>query len=287
MQSGHRPANIRPPEGKPEMPDGIEIVRVRSKDRTLIGFARMGVGPPLVLVHGGAALRSAFDAVVPFLARRFTLYVVDRRGRGSSEDSVDYTLEREFEDIAAVVESAPSPTFVFGHSFGADVALGAALLSTQVAKLVLYEGGGLLAGIGTHRSEDDVRRIEDLLLSADRQGALIEHLRSGITTSHDVEILRSLPSWPDRVAIAGLLPREIRGRGRYVPSAERLNSFRTPTLIVTGERSGAARRQMERLALILPSSRLVVLSDQGHHATVTAPELLASCIVSFLETPSG
>ena len=115
---------------------------VTSKDGTPIAYWRSGEGPPLVLVHGTTADHSRWTPVLPAFEQRFTVCAVDRRDRGGSGDSEDYSIEREFEDVAAVVDSIGEPVDLLGHSYGAVCALEAALLTRNVHKLVLYEPGG-------------------------------------------------------------------------------------------------------------------------------------------------
>ena len=113
---------------------------VYAPDGTVIGAWRSGNGPPMVLVHGSADDHTAWDLVAPRLAMRFEVYAVDRRGRGGSPWSGPvYTIEQEFDDIAAVVDSTGTPTWLFGHGYGADVAIGAALRTRNLAGLILYE----------------------------------------------------------------------------------------------------------------------------------------------------
>jgi pimeloyl-ACP methyl ester carboxylesterase len=114
--------------------------KVTSPDGTRIAYYRSGAGAPLILVPGtGAANPVAWTAVLPALEAHFSVYAVDRRGHGESGDSPTYAIEREFEDIAAVVDSIGGPVNLLGHSFGGLCALEAALLTPNLRKLVLYE----------------------------------------------------------------------------------------------------------------------------------------------------
>jgi pimeloyl-ACP methyl ester carboxylesterase len=113
------------------------IEQVVSRDGTPIAVWRSGAGPPLLLVHGTTADHTRWAPVLPALEERFTVLAMDRRGRGKSEDADDYAFEREFEDVAAVIESAPGRVDVLGHSHGGVCALEAALLTERVRKLVL------------------------------------------------------------------------------------------------------------------------------------------------------
>ena len=131
---------------------------VPSRDGTSIGYAVSGSGPPLVLVHGTTGAHWSFALLAPHLEDRFTVCAVDRRGRGGSGDTTEYSIEREFEDVAAVVDALPEPAGVFGHSYGATVALGAARLGAEPGKLVLYEPSP-----GHRRPGRGGRRLESLV----------------------------------------------------------------------------------------------------------------------------
>ncbi len=112
---------------------------VVSRDGTSIAAWRSGEGPPLVLIHGAAADHHRWAPVLPALEERFSVFAIDRRGRGGSGDANDYALEREFEDVVAVVEWAGEGVNVLGHSYGGICALEAAFLTDRIRKLVLYE----------------------------------------------------------------------------------------------------------------------------------------------------
>ena len=112
---------------------------VVSGDGTPIAVWRSGDGPPLVLVHGAAADHNRWAPVLSALEERFSVMAIDRRGRGGSGDAHDYALQREFEDVVAVVESAGKAVNVLGHSYGGICALEAALLTDRIQTLVLYE----------------------------------------------------------------------------------------------------------------------------------------------------
>jgi pimeloyl-ACP methyl ester carboxylesterase len=118
-----------------------EIAWVHSADGTRIGCERRGDGPPLVAVHGGTADRSRWHTVAPLLAREHTVHLMDRRGRGASEDAPNdgYSITREAEDIAAVARAAGDDVLLLAHSYGAICALEAATFLDNLSGLVLYE----------------------------------------------------------------------------------------------------------------------------------------------------
>ena len=115
--------------------------QVTSSDGAFIVYRRSGAGPPLLLVHGTTADHRSWSAVAPLLEPHFTLYAMDRRGRGESGDTADYGLEREVADIIAVIEAIGQPVNVLGHSYGALCCLEAALQTDAIARLILYEPG--------------------------------------------------------------------------------------------------------------------------------------------------
>ena len=112
---------------------------VVSADGTAIAVWRSGAGPPLVLVHGTVADHGRWAPVLPAFEAQFTILNLDRRGRGQSGDAPEYSLEREYEDLVAVIESLDDDVYVLGHSYGGVCALEAALRTDRILKLVLYE----------------------------------------------------------------------------------------------------------------------------------------------------
>jgi pimeloyl-ACP methyl ester carboxylesterase len=113
--------------------------RVESLDGTQIAVWQAGVGPPLLLVHGTTADHTRWARVSPILEERFTVFAMDRRGRGESTDTLPYAIQREGEDVAAVAEWIGSAVTVLGHSYGAICAIEAALRTPAIRRLVLYE----------------------------------------------------------------------------------------------------------------------------------------------------
>jgi pimeloyl-ACP methyl ester carboxylesterase len=235
-----------------------------------------GFGPPIVLVHGVAADGATFRLLERELAHRFSVVTVDRRGRCGSADEDTYSIEAEFDDLAAVVDALPEPAVVFGHSFGANVALGASLRSAKFAKLVLYEPG----------RRGDVppvlqQELERLLERDDRMGAM--RLTLGEFTRFPEEWLDDLletPPWQERLAYAYTIPRELRAYNEY--DYGDLSRFTVPTLLMAGGESPAFELAHARsLASELPSARVSVLPGEGHVAPVTAPQMLAREISQF------
>src|SRR5688500_8690187 len=208
--------------------------KVASRDGTPIAVWRSGDGPPLVLVHGAAADHSRWAPVLQALEERFTVLAIDRRGRGQSGDAVDYAIEREYEDLVAVVGWAGDGVSVLGHSYGGICALEAALLTDRIRALVLYE-----PPMGFLKSPPDVvQRLEDLLEAGDRDELVGFFMREVAGLPPDqVELLRSLPAWEARLAAAHTIPREERVTREYVFDPNRFRALRVPTLFLQGGES--------------------------------------------------
>jgi pimeloyl-ACP methyl ester carboxylesterase len=257
-----------------------------SVDGTPIAYWRSGEGPPLVLVHGTAADHSRWASVLPAFEQRFTVYAIDRRGRGGSGDSNDYAVEREFEDVAAVVDSLGESAVLLGHSYGALCALETALLTRNVRKLVLYDPGIEVVGEEIYPHEV-IERLEALLRARDRDGVVATTMRevAGLPLE-TVEYMRSQPVWQARVDAAHTIPRELRAVKAYRLDPERFGDLGVPTLLLSGGDSPAAlRKAAEAVDEMLPDSRLVVMPGQGHAAMDTGTDLFTTKVLRFLEGP--
>ena len=260
---------------------------VTSVDGTSIAFERSGSGPPLVLVHGTSSSGARWLALLPALSEHFTVYTVDRRGRGGSEDADEYAIEREFEDIAAVVDAVGEPVNLLGHSFGALCALEAALLTRNVRRLILYEPYLPVAGPPLYDG-DMLRRFQCFLDAGDREGVVTAMFREQLKlTEPELEELRAAPSWPMRVAAAHTIVRESWAELDYRFAAERFADLRVPTLLMLG---GDTLPELEVVTRVvdeaLPAGRIVVMPGQGHLAMMTAPDLFVREVRAFLEEPA-
>jgi pimeloyl-ACP methyl ester carboxylesterase len=257
---------------------------VTSRDGTPIAFWRSGSGPPLLLIHGATADHTTtWRFVRPELERHFTVLAMDRRGRGGSGDGPEYDLQREAEDVAAVVEAMGEPVNVLGHSHGALIALEAALRTRKIRRLVLYEGVPLR---GTDLfAPGSIQRLEALLEAGDMEAMLVTMFRDVVQMPpEEIELLRSQQdAWSIRLGNARTLPRELRANEGYVFEPDRFRAMRAPTLLLVGADSPTReQRSAEAVARALPDGRVGILAGQQHAAMYAAPALFVAEVLRFL-----
>jgi pimeloyl-ACP methyl ester carboxylesterase len=234
-----------------------------------------------VLVHGATADHSRWAPALPALEERFTVYNFDRRGRGESGDAADYSLEREFEDLVAVIESAGADVNLMGHSHGGVCALEAALLTDRVGRLLVYEPPMGFVVAPPHVVEE----LEALLQAGKRDELVALFMRevAGLPPEQ-VEVLRSLPAWEARIAAADTIPREERATREYAWDPDRFRELRVPTMyLLGGDSPEPFRLASEAVEQALPDCRVVVMPGQRHAAMDTATELFVTEVLSFLD----
>ena len=260
---------------------------VRSADGTEIAWFTTGVGPALVMVHGGGGDHTRWGPLLPRLEPHVTVHTIDRRGRGASGDHPDYRLEREYEDVAAVIDAVAAasggPVGVYGHSYGGICAFGAAELTTNIERLALYEGWPPVHPEAFAPPPGCLERVETLLADGHRDAALETVLREvAKITDDEIQQYREQPSWDARLEAVESLPREEHAFATHPFDAEVASRITVPTLLLTGTRSPDWYPEAPTVAAALPHARLVELSEQGHAADIVASELIASHLLAFL-----
>lgn len=253
-----------------------------SRDGTRIACEKTGGGPALVLVHGTTADHTRWAPILPALRERFTVYACDRRGRGGSGDGPPYAMEREFEDVAAVVDGIGGSVDLLGHSYGALCSLEAAARAKNLRRLVLYEPP-IPAGMPITQP-GVIDRLQALLDAGDREGVVSAFMLEVPRVPRDqLDRMRALPAWQARVGAAGTIPRELRAHDGYTFVPAKFREVKAPVLLLLGGDSPPFfRAALERVQAAIPSARLVVLPGQQHVAIDTAPDLFAREVIAFL-----
>lgn len=260
--------------------------KVTSSDGTEIAFERTGSGVPLVLVPGGGAndhTRWDLAGVRPAFAEHCTVCAIDGRGLGESGDAAGYELEREFEDVAAVVEAVDEPAVMLGHSSGALLAMEAALRTDNLRKLILYEPP---IQVGDHDLdvETEVAEMEALLDEGKNEQVLVLFLREvADIPPEEIDALREGPNWQSRVDGARTIPRAIRGISQYEFDAARFADMTTPSLLLAGSESPLLHRDAtEAVNEALPDGRVVTFDGHGHVAMLTATDRFIGEVLAFI-----
>lgn len=264
--------------------------KVRSKDGTGIVYDRTGEGPAVIMVTGALANRAAVarsnQAAGDYdLSRYFTVFAYDRRGRGESGDTAPYAVEREVEDIDALITEAGGSAFVFGHSSGAVLALEAArLLPTRITKLAVYEPPFIIDNSRPPVPEDYTTRIKELV-SAGRRGEAVEYFMTKAVgvPSEGVAKMQNGPMWPGLEAMAHTLVYDGLILGDTMQgnpaSLQRWASVSVPTLVMDGGNSPAyMHNSAERLTAILPQAQHRRFAGQDHGVS---NEVLVPALVEF------
>ncbi len=257
-----------------------------SADGTRIGFRRLGVGPAIVMVHGSVSTHTDWMPAARLLASRHTCYVMDRRGRRSSgAGHAPYAIEREFEDLCAVldaakVDAAGREAALAGHSYGAICAMGAALLR-PVPKLILYEAplsvGGPVAGAPLAEYARAVAAQENERAMEIGLGEFTR-LRPQI-----LKAIRASKGWPRLCHLAPTWTRELEAMDE-ITSVEPYRALRCPVLLLAGAMSPdhPYHDSTHALAAVLPGARVEALPGQDHLGLRGAPQLVARLMVDFL-----
>ena len=260
---------------------GTATGRVISADGTAIAFDRSGAGPVIILVHGAFTTRAhpILSDVAAALAPWFTVVNYDRRGRGDSGDTQPYAVERELEDLTALLEMAGGPAMVFGGSSGAGLALRAASRNLAISKLAVWEPPYHVDDSAPRLPLDFAARL-NALVSTGRRAAAVELFmtEAAQATPEAVAAMRLQPSWSQAEAVAHTLAYEaaVMGPGNALP-AGRLAAITQPTLVLTGGNSPAwLANAGQAVARTIPAATHRVLTGQTHGVSpeALAPELL-------------
>jgi pimeloyl-ACP methyl ester carboxylesterase len=253
---------------------------VTSKDGTTIAFDQLGKGAPVILVSGGSVDRSSNAPLAAILAEHFTIFNYDRRGRGPSGDTLPYAVEREVEDIAAVVSAAGGSAYIYGSSSGAVLALEAARqLPGKITKLAMWEPPFILDP--AFRPAADTAKTFHDLVAAGRRGDAAEHFMAKVVgmPAEFVAFAKTQPWWAAQEALAHTLEYDATIMGDYSLPEAHFAPVKTPTIIINGSASMPFFQSSgDALAKLLANGQRRTLEGQQHNVSA---EALAPVLVEF------
>lgn len=263
---------------------------VTSRDGTTIAYDKVGDGPALILVDGALTVHSSGgkSELASLLAAHFTVYGYDRRGRGRSGDTLPYEVDREIDDLEALVDCAGHSAFLYGHSSGGTLVLQAAVrLGSRISRIAIYEAPHNDGPDAQERWAEYLTDLRHLLAEGRGGDAVGLFMRFVGTPDEQVEGMRSAPFWPSMEAIAPTLAYDhaaIIGEHWSVPTdlAARLS---VPALVMSGDASLPFMPQTaQALSNAMPHGQLRMLNGQTHNVH---PAVLAPVLVDFFSQPSA
>jgi pimeloyl-ACP methyl ester carboxylesterase len=253
--------------------------KVRSSDGTTIAFDRLGAGPSVILVSGASTARGIHAQLAELLAGQFTAYNYDRRGRGDSDDTPPYAIQREVEDLDAVITEAGGAAAVFGNSSGAVLALHAAAAGLPVTKLALWEPPFMIDPDAPRRQQEYVAQLTQLLGAGRRGDAIALFMRTVGLPEEMIAGMRNAPMWPDMEAIAPTLAYDATIMGDSMVPTALVSSVTAPTLVLDGSGTGPwAANSAQALTATLPNPQRRTLEGQNHNVSW---EVLAPVLIEF------
>jgi pimeloyl-ACP methyl ester carboxylesterase len=255
---------------------------VTSKDGTKLVVDVSGSGPAIVLVSGGSVDRGANAGLADVLSSDFTVHNYDRRGRGDSGDTLPYAVEREIEDIEAVIAAAGGSAHLYGSSSGAGLAFEAAAAGAPVDKLVLWEPPYNLDPAGRPPA-DAVEQLDRMVAEGRRGDAATYFMVDMVRMPADfAAFAKTQPWWPAQEAIAHTLAYDARVMKGYAVPTETAATIAVPTLILTGGASFPFfKPTAEALVAAMPDARTQELPDQQHNVDAA---VLGAAMKAFLKS---
>jgi len=259
-----------------------------SKDGTQLAYSITGNGEPLILVDGAFGHRNfgGNKDLPPHLSEYFTVYTYDRRGKGESSDTLPYTVEREFEDLQAIVDVIGEPANVYGISSGAALALEAANYGVPMKKLALYEAPYIVDGSRKPLPDDYTEVLTRYIMEGKQSEAVKYFMKAGVGLPvFFIWIIQWMPAWKElkKSVHTVLYDTHILGENSYGKPypAGQWSNVQTPTLVISGTKSELwAQNSMKQLAAVLPNATHADLLKQTH---MVKPQVLAPKLIEFFK----
>ena len=261
--------------------------KVISKDGTSIAYTRTGKGPAVVFVDGATNYMDFgwSGPLASLLKMKFTVFTYDRRGRGASSDIQPYAIEREIEDIDALIKEAGGSVYIYGKSSGAILSLDAAADLKGIKKLALYEPPFIVDDSRPPLPDNFIQRLNGLLASEQKDEAVELFLKLMGTPEISIGKIRLTPAWSKLKAIAHTIPYDmiiVKDYEKGKPLSNKLwSEVKIPIIVISGEKSPVWMQNSRHALLdIFPEARNQTLKEQTHDVN---PEILAPVIIKFFE----
>jgi pimeloyl-ACP methyl ester carboxylesterase len=257
-----------------------------SKDGTKLAYSKTGTGEPLILVDGAFCHRKfgGNKDLPPHLSEQFTVYAYDRRGKGESNDTLPYSVEREIEDLQAIVDVIGEPVNVYGISSGAALALEAANSGIPMKKLALYEAPYIVDDSRKPLPDDYTETLNRYILENNRNKAVKYFLQKGVgLPGFVIWLMQWMPAWKEMKQTVHTITYDTLILGENCSGkpldAGNWSNVQIPTLVISGTKSEMwAQTSMKQLAAVLPNATHADLLNQTH---MVKPKILAPMLIEF------
>jgi len=251
-----------------------KVMEAISKDGTRIAYDKLGSGPLLILVDGALCSRAfgPMPKLAPLLTGNFTVITYDRRGRNESSDTQPYAVEREIDDLEALINANGGSAFVTGFSSGAILSLAAAAQGLNITKMALYEPPFMVSSEGHRPPADSLQQLQTMISENRRSDAVKFFLKDMVgLPALAVFIMKIMPVWPKLKSIAHTLPYDAAIVGDCSLPEKNASSVKIQTLVSGGDKSPATMQQaVRKLSEVMPNGQLKMLKGQTHNVSEKA-----------------
>lgn len=254
---------------------------VTSRDGTRIGYDRTGSGPALIVIGGGPVDRTAESPLAALLAEQFTVYTYDRRGRGDTVDTAPYSVDREFDDLQALITEAGGSVMMYGTSGGGMIAIQAAARGLAITKLALWEVPYILPGT-REPVPADYRDRQYALRAEGRLSEMMElfMLEAALMPADFVAGMKAAPFWDAMAGGAGCLAYDADVAADFALPADALKSITVPTIVIDGGTTPWLTAAAEAITAAVPDAARTTLHGQPHNVDAAA---IAPAVLEFFQ----
>jgi pimeloyl-ACP methyl ester carboxylesterase len=259
------------------------MATVTSKDGTLIAYEKWGSGFPVILVDGALCSRDLgpMPKLATLLAEHFTVINYDRRGRNESGDTQPYAVDREIEDIEALITEAGGSAYVYGISSGAALSLTAVAKGLAIPKLALYEPPFEVPGITDGSPKDMLQQLKTMVAEGRRGDAVKYFMKIVGVPSFGIFMMTLFPVWKKLKAVAHTLPYDITILDGFALPEDRARAIKVPTLVAGGTKTlERIKLSVKRLSELIPNNQFKMLEGQTHNVSEKA---LAPVLIEFFK----